>query len=86
MGEFNSTGYSATVRLWLQFGERIIPLSHTAGTFVIPREPLDLPAGNGTVIVEVDGTRYERPVTLPGGMRADDREVVVSSRDEHAPF
>jgi hypothetical protein len=86
MGEFNSTGYSASVRLWLKYGERMIPLSHSGGSYVIPRDPIDLPAGDGAIVLEIDGTRYERPVTLPGGMRSDDREVVVSSRDEHAPF
>lgn len=64
----------------------MIPLSHSAATYVIAREPVDLPAGDAEVVFEVDGTRYERAVTLPGGMRSDVGETVVSSRDGVAPF
>lgn len=64
----------------------MIPLCHSSSTFVIAREPVDLPAGEAEIILEVDGTRYQRPVTLPGGMRSDSREALVSSRDEYAPF
>jgi hypothetical protein len=38
------------------------------------------------IIFEVDGTPYHRPVTLPGGMRSATREVMVTSRDDCAPF
>lgn len=86
MGRETPTGYSASVRIWLRYGERMIPLSHSSATYVIPWAPIDLPPGDGQIVVEVDGTQYERPVTLPGGMRSGDREVMVTARDHYAPL
>ena len=86
MGKVNPTGYSATVRMWLLHGDRVVPLSHTSSTFVIAWEPVDLPAGDAQIVFTVDGTRYEREVTLVKGMTAVNREAMVISRDKVAPF
>ena len=80
------TGFSAAVRIWLRYGDQLIRLSHCSSTFVIAMDPVELPAGEAEVILEVDGNGYERPVTLPSGMRADHSETLVSARDECAPF
>ena len=74
------------MRLWLRCAGRMITLSHSASTFVIARTPIDLPPGNAEIVFEVDDERYERPVTLPSGMSADDRETMVLSRDTVSPF
>ena len=79
-------GFSASVRIWLRYGDHLIPLSHCASTFVIAAQPVDLPAGEAQIVLEVDGTRFERPVTLPGGMRIDTLETPVTARDGCAPF
>ena len=80
------TGFSTSVRIWLRYGDRLISLSHCAATFVIAAHPVELPAGEGEIVLEVDGNRFERPVTLPGGMRIDTLETPVSARDGCAPF
>jgi hypothetical protein len=86
MGTQTPTGYSASVRLWLLCNGRKIPLSHSSSTFVIAAEPVNLPAGDAKIVFTVDGTPYERAVTLPEGMSRDVREAMVISRDQHAPF
>ena len=86
MGTKNATGYSASVRIWLRRGNDMIPLSHSAATFVIARQPTNLPAGDADIVFTVDDARYERPVTLVNGMTTENREAMVLARDGVSPF
>jgi hypothetical protein len=86
MGKVNPTGYSATVRMWLRYANQLIPLSHTASTFVIARDAVDLPAGDAQLVYMVDGIRHEHDVTLPDGMRQNRPQTTVFARDSAAPF
>lgn len=82
MGKFNETGYSATVRIWLECAGRVVPLAQTAGTFIISREPIELPANSDARIVfTVDDFEYRRDVTLVDGMRCNCPETMVLERD-----
>jgi hypothetical protein len=86
MGKFNETGYSATVRTWLECDGKKIPLSHTADTFVIVVNPINLPPYiPARVVVAVDDKIYRRDVTLVDGMMHDRQETAVKER-EPAPF
>lgn len=80
MGKTNSTGYSADVRIWLIASGTLVELSHAAGTFIIAKCPVELPAGDAHVVFSIDETRYERPVTLVKGMTQNCREAVVAAR------
>jgi hypothetical protein len=80
MGHETPTGYSASVRLWMECGDHVVPLSHTARDFVIADAPVDLPPGDAIVVVEVDGTPMRRDVTLPGGMSTDSPRVSIRTR------
>lgn len=75
--ETQMTGYSADVNLWLACGNDIIPLSHTSSTFVIARPPAHLEPCDATIVVEIDGDRFETPVVLPDGMNMVDRQTKV---------
>jgi hypothetical protein len=86
MGEHNPTGYSASVRIWLVAGDRKIPLSHSSSTFVIAKAPVELPAGDASIVFTIDDEEFTRPITLPNGMTLASREAVVLSRDSVAPF
>ena len=86
MAHQNPTGYSATVRIWLYYGEKMIPLSHASSTFVIAKAPEDLPAGDAEIVFTVDGERYERRVQLVDGMSVKRREAMVLSCDAISPF
>lgn len=81
-----TTSYSARVRLWLSYGGRSIPLTHTSGTFIIAAEAVDLPPGDATIVYTIDEKRHERKVHLTEGMSPDRRETPVLSRDVVAPF
>jgi hypothetical protein len=73
-------GYSATVRLRLVFAEQIVSLAQVAPEWVIARSPVELPAGNAQVVVEVDGQEFKREVYLPEGMtRALDTKVRIQT-------
>jgi hypothetical protein len=86
MGQETLTGYSTSIRLWLRYSGRIIPLSHSSATFVIAWQPIDLPVGDAEIVFTVDGTPYERAIKLPNGMQANSYETMISSRDDCAPF
>ena len=79
--------YSASVSLWLERGPQgRVRLSQASETFVIAAEPTVLPAGPAKIVVDIDGFRYERPVQLVDGFRADTREATVYTDDEVLPF
>lgn len=85
MGQETPTGYSASVRLWLEYGNRIVPLSHTARDFVIADTAVEMPPGDAVVVVEVDGVPSRRAVTLPGGMSVDSTRVAIRTKSS-LPF
>jgi hypothetical protein len=85
MGKANPTGYSASVRLWLLCGGQRIPLSHTAATYVIAWQPVQLSGGDATVIFKVDDKEYQRDVSLLE-MRQPSCNVEIRARDGIAPF
>ena len=72
--------------MWLSCGDRRISLSHTSSTYVIAKEPADLPPCDADIVFTIDGTRYERPIKLINGMTSSSREAAVASRDHIAPF
>jgi hypothetical protein len=86
MGKRTPTGYSADVQIWLICGDRRIKLSHASSTFVVAAEAVNLPACDAQIEMTIDGDRYERPVSLPGGLSAERREATVFDRDGVAPF
>jgi hypothetical protein len=80
MGKKTPTGYSADVRMWLICGDDVIPLSHTAGSFVIAWSPDDLPPRcEAKVLIIIDGVRRTRDVILPHGMRSGIRETAIDN-------
>jgi hypothetical protein len=76
----NLTGYSANIELRLEVADRFVPLAQVGDTFVITREPADLPPGEATVVFSVDGVEHRRAVFLPDGMRPGNDRVVVHDR------
>jgi hypothetical protein len=86
MGKVNETGYSATVRLWLQCAGHTLPLAQTSSTFIIAKEPIELPPNTpAQIIATVDDTTYRRDVTLVHGMTRNCPEAMILARD-HIPF
>lgn len=75
------------MRLWLEYGEdgTRISLSHVEEGYIIPREAINLPPGEGVVVVSVNGHEHRRVVSLDEGMSEKDREVRVRPRDA-VPF
>jgi hypothetical protein len=79
--------YSADVDLWLDCGHHgKVQLTHASATFVIAAVAVCLPACLATIILTVDGQKYERPVKLVGGMSPNSREAMVLSDDHISPF
>ena len=86
MGQFNDTGYSARVRIWLECEGHRIPLAQTSATFVIANRPIELPPEScARIVFTVDEEEYRREVTLVNGMKIDHDETMVLDRD-HLPF
>ena len=74
------------MQIWLIAGGRRIKLSHASSTFVVAAEAVNVPAGEAQIEMVIDGDRFERPVSLPGGLSPDNREATVFDRDSIAPF
>lgn len=78
----NPTGYSSVVRLTLRQKGHEVALSHSCDSFVIARNPIDLPPGPATVVTRIDGERYERTVMLTEGMSTESRKIPISKLPE----
>lgn len=80
----NPTGYSSVVRLTLRQNGHEVSLSHSCDSFVIARNPIDLPAGPATVVTQIDDQRYERTVVLTVGMSSQRGKTLISKLPETA--
>jgi len=58
--------FSPDVRLWIEQGERIVPLHQVAPDWVMPKSGEDLRPGAAVVVSEIDGRRFCRPVDVLG--------------------
>jgi hypothetical protein len=67
-----STRYSATVKLELICGDKIIPLTHICNMWIRPQKAISLPPGPAEIIVRVDGIPHTMRVNLPDGMKESD--------------
>ncbi len=70
------TGYSAKVRLWLEYRGNQIPLGQVAPDWVMPVDRCELDACEVIVVVEVDGVENRRRVALPVGGVFEARELI----------
>ncbi len=70
-------GHSAKVQLWMEIEGKLHPLNQAADTWVMPAEKWDHPPVNAVIIMDIDGSRFCRNVTLPNGISPSDRFVVV---------
>jgi hypothetical protein len=70
-----STGYSAQVRLQMVVGNRTLELGQIGPEGVVVREPVELPPGQGEVVMHVDDFERRWQVYLPDGISSKSREV-----------
>lgn len=70
-----STGYSAKVRLHLVVGDSTFEVSQMGPTFVHLRHQVELPPGEGVVVMHVDDFERRWTVSLPEGASRDSKVV-----------
>jgi hypothetical protein len=77
--EAEGNRYSSSVRLRLEGAGQVIRLAQVAPDWVIPAEPMNLPACDVDVVVWVDGEEDVRHMHLPHGRSASGEKVRVTS-------
>lgn len=65
------TNFSAEVRLTLRFAGRCLPLGQITPDAVFCDPPVELPPGEGEVVMTVDGQARTWAVLLPVGSKVD---------------
>ncbi len=65
-----SQAHSATVKLTLRLGDRLLDVAQVARDFLILREPATSTATEGTLLMSIDGRVTETPIILPRGLEA----------------
>lgn len=73
-----SVAHSAVVRMYLVISSQRIGVAQVGPDFMILDEPMELPAGRGELVVEVDGNERRRVVNLPDGLRASEMRTQIA--------
>jgi len=77
---FTVAPFTTTVKLWLLFQDKQIPLAEAGPDYIRARQPLDIPAGSECIlIISVDGEQMPHHVILPDGMSAAHPEAAIVS-------
>jgi hypothetical protein len=67
------------VTLDLIFQGQRIPLAQVAHNFAILQEPMDLPSGEGEIVMSIDGSVTRIPISLPVGCQAPTKRFPIGS-------
>lgn len=73
-------GHSAQVNLRLLVNGRTIPVVQLGPDFLLVDAPLDLPAGDASVVMQVDAGERRWNVRLPDGCSVASRRVAITTR------
>lgn len=70
-------GHSARVNMRLLVGERSLPVVQLGPDFLLVGEPVDLPPGEASMVMQVDASERRWKVFLPNGISATTNRVVI---------
>ncbi len=70
-------GHSARVNMRLLVGERSVPVVQLGPDFLLVGEPVDLPPGEASMVMQVDGSESRWTVFLPNGISAATNRVAI---------
>jgi hypothetical protein len=70
-------GHSARVNMRLLVGERSVPVVQLGPDFLLVGEPVDLPPGEASMVMQVDGSESRWRVFLPDGISAATNRVAI---------
>lgn len=73
-------GHSAQVKMRLLVNELTVPVVQLGPDFLLLDAPLDLPAGDASVVMQVDKGERRWDVRLPDGISAASRRVAIMAR------
>jgi hypothetical protein len=73
-------GHSAQVKMRLLVNELTVPVVQLGPDFLLLDAPLDLPAGDASVVMQVDQQERRWDVRLPDGSSASSRRVAIVAR------
>ena len=73
-------GHSAQVKMRLLVNELTVPVVQLGPDFLLVDAPLDLPAGDASVVMQVDQGERRWNVRLPDGISAASRRVAIVAR------
>ncbi|MGQ0636166.1 MAG: hypothetical protein ACT4QC_16255 [Planctomycetaceae bacterium] len=85
-GATRGNGYSATVKLDLEVGDRLISLHQIGPGTIWLREPIDLPPCDAIVVMHIDDHEQRWPVYLPDGLSRESCSGRTFAREPVAPF
>ncbi|MEM7809136.1 MAG: hypothetical protein AAF561_13590 [Planctomycetota bacterium] len=71
-------GYSPPLRIKLEMAGRSFNVAMTAPSWIIVRDVVEMPPGDGVLHVEIDGDVRSRVLTFPEGFRPDRRRQPCS--------
>lgn len=74
-------GHSAQVKMRLLVNELTVPVVQLGPDFLLVDAPLDLPAGDASVVMQVDQQERRWNVRLPDGSSAASRRVAIVARE-----
>lgn len=75
-------GHSAQVKMRLLVNGLSVPVVQLGPDFLLVDAPLDLPAGDASVVMQVDRDERRWEVRLPDGISATSRRVAIVARAE----
>lgn len=70
-------GHSARVNMRLLVGELVVPVVQLGPDFLLVGEPLDLPPGEASMVLQVDESESRCKVFLPNGISAATNRVAI---------
>ena len=73
-------GHSAQVKMRLLVNELTVPVAQLGPDFLLLDAPVDLPAGDASVVMQVDQQERRWDVRLPDGSSASSRRVAIVAR------
>ena len=74
-------GHSAQVKMQLLVNGLTVPVVQLGPDFLLVDAPLDLPAGDASVVMQVDQGERHWKVRLPDGSSAASRRVAIAARE-----
>ena len=75
--ESSQGGHSARVNMRLLVGELVVAVVQLGPDFLLVSEPLDLPPGEASMVLQVDGSESRWKVFLPQGISAASNRVAI---------